>query len=365
MKERIRERFKTLAAFAGPSGSEYDVVRYCRDELKNWADSVEVLTNGSVGAVFKGKRPGPKMMIDAHADEIGVLIRYITPSGFLLFEPLGGISVKTLLARRMIVRGTKGCVPGVVGMTPGHIQTAAEAASLPDLSKCYIDVGASSAAEVAEMGIEIGSVAVFDSPVAEMHNRDLLTGRCIDDRIGVAVLLELARELPALDFAGEVIVSVSTMEEIALIGAYQSSVHFQPDYFVALDTIPAGGTSDVPEARLPVHIGKGPVLSVADAGKSICHMPNKGLQRCIRTAAAEEGIPLQVVSMFAHCYSNNSDSVDRYGSHCPAVPLAIPRRYSHSPIELVDLNDCVSAFRLMKALVLRNDRVSFDFLPQE
>ena len=364
MKERIRNRFRTLASFAGPSGSEFDVIRYCRDELKQWADSVEVLPNGSIGAVFKSSRPGPAMMIDSHADEIGVLIRYITPSGFLLFEPLGGISAKTLMARRMIVRGTHGCVPGVVGMTPGHIQTAAEAASLPDLGKCYIDVGARSAAEVAEMGIEIGSVAVFDSPVVEMHNRDLLTGRCIDDRIGCAVLLEMAKALPNLDFCGTVIVSISTMEEIALVGAYQSSVHFRPDYFVALDTIPAGGTPDVPESRLPVSIGKGPVLSVADAGRSICHMPNKGLLRHIRAVAAAEQLPLQVVSMFGHCYSNNSDSVDRYGSHCPAVPLAIPRRYSHSPIELVDLNDCVAAFDLLKALILRNDRVKFDFLPE-
>ncbi len=365
MKERIRERFRTLASFVAPSGSEYDVIRYCRDELKQWTDSVEVLPNGSIGAVFNGKRPGPTVMIDSHADEIGVLIRYITPTGFLMFEPLGGISVKTLLARRMIVRGTKGCVPGVVGMTPGHIQTAAEAASLPDLAKCYIDVGASSAAEVAEMGIEIGSVAVFDSPAVEMYNRDLLTGRCIDDRIGVAVLLELVRELPALDFAGKVIVSVSTMEEIALIGAYQSSAHFKPDYFIALDTIPAGGTPDVPEARLPVSIRKGPVLSVADAGRSICHMPNKGLLRHIRAVAAGEKLPLQIVSMFGHCYSNNSDSVDRYGSHCPAAPLAIPRRYSHSPIELVDLNDCVTTFELLKALVRHNESASFGFLPED
>ena len=129
------------------------------------------------------------------------------------------------------------------------------------------------------MGIEIGSVAVFDSPVVEMHNRDLLTGRCIDDRIGCAVLLEMVKTLPNLDFCGTVIVSISTMEEIALVGAYQASVHFRPDYFVALDTIPAGGTPDVPESRLPVSIGKGPVLSVADAGRSICHMPNKGLLR--------------------------------------------------------------------------------------
>ena len=214
------------------------------------------------------------------------------------------------------------------------------------------------------MGIEIGSVAVFDSPVVEMHNRDLLTGRCIDDRIGCAVLLEMAKTLPNLDFCGTVIVSISTMEEIALVGAYQSSAHFRPDYFVALDTIPAGGTPDVPESRLPVSIGKGPVLSVADAGRSICHMPNKGLLRHIRAVAAAEQLPLQVVSMFGHCYSNNSDSVDRYGSHCPAVPLAIPRRYSHSPVELVDLNDCVAAFDLLKALILHNDRVKFDFLPE-
>ena len=363
MKERIRRQFEKLAGLVGPSGSEYDVVRYCCQELRPLAAAVEMLPNGSVCARFDGRGPGPNVMIDAHADEIGVLVRYISPSGFLFFETLGGAHIKTLLARRMIVRGAKGCVPGVVGMPPGHIQTAAEISSLPEVSKCYIDVGASSREEVLEMGIEVGSVAVFDSPVVPMHNPDLLTGRCIDDRMGCALLLELARNLKDIEFAGSVCLSISTMEEIGLIGACQASAHVKPDYFIALDTIPAGGTPDVPEERLPIAINRGPVLSLADAGKTISAMPNRGLLRHVRAAAGDAGIPLQTVTMFGHSYSNNADGVDRYGSHCPAVALSIPRRYSHSPIEMVHLDDCVLAYRLLAKLVERNADASFDFLP--
>ena len=364
MKERIKKTFFDLNALIGISGREQDVARYCRDTIAPYADKVEVMRLGNVIATFQGKRPGPSVMIAAHMDEIGIVVKNITPDGFLKFERIGGTQMKVLPGRRMLLKGEKKVIPGVVGLTPGHIITPQEANTVPAPKDCFIDVGAESRQEVEEMGIHVGTTGIYDSPAMEMENPDLVNGRCADDRINCAILLELAKELGDRDFGGTLYITFSVQEEPGCIGAPAAARLKNPDYFIALDTFPAGGTPDVPESRLSVKINRGPVMSLCDAifGMMSMFRANANLEKVAKEVAAEQDIPLQYVTMCEEAYATDTISVSKSGLDCPCLEFGIPRRYSHSPIELFNINDPVRLLNLLKGILAKNETLNLDFL---
>lgn len=364
MKERLKKRFFEVSQIIGVSADEVDIVKHCRDVVAPLASKVEVRPDGTLIATFEGSRTGPKVMVDAHVDEIGIMVKYIDPNGFIFFEAYN-MNMKVLMGTRIIFKGAKGNVIGVMGLLPGHIMTAAESNSIPPVSQSFIDVGAKSRAEVLEMGIDIGTTGVYEAPVHEMYNKDIVVSRAVDNRMGVSYLLELAHDLNTMDFAGSICLTFSTIEEIAALGAAHASNYLQPDYAIVLDTIPAGGVPGVSEQRLPVFMGKGPVISFADAsgtGAFKTH-PNRRLVAATLETAAEQNIPMQKMAMYSTGgYITNTSGISRLGNHCPSIAIATPRRYSHSPIEMVDLNDCVCSYTLLRELVRKNGTFSTEFL---
>ena len=366
MTEQLKEKLKALTGLIGVSGNEQAVIRYCRDCLKTLADSVEILPIGSLIARFDGKAPGPKMMIAAHADEIGLTVTEITQSGFLRFEIFGGVQMRTLLAGRILLNGQKGIVKGVVGLTPGHITAVEDRSKVPPMEACYIDIGAVSAQEVYSMGIEVGTTGVAESPLTELNKPDLVTGRCIDDRAGCSVILQLAEDISAgkIVFDGTLYLTITVQEETGLLGAIHASEYIKPDCFIAVDTSPCGGTPDVPESKLPVRLGGGPIINVANLRSPTSKVfPNHGLSSFVKKYAAENRIPLQIVPS-PGAGANDACAVSYVGSHCPAIAVVMPRRYSHSAAELIDLNDMVSEYRLMEGFIRNNGKISFSFLDQ-
>ncbi len=364
MKERIKKTFYDLNAIIGISGREQDVARYCRDTIAPYADEVEVMRVGNVIATLRGKRPGPAVMIAAHMDEIGIIIKNITPDGFLKFERIGGTQMKVLPGRRMLLKGDKKVIPGVVGLTPGHIITPQEANTVPAPKDCFIDIGAESRQEVEELGIHVGTTGTYDSPAMEMANPDLVNGRCVDDRINCAILLELAKELADRDFGGTLYITFTVQEEPGCQGAPAAVRAKNPDYFIALDTFPAGGTPDVPEGRLPVKINHGPVMSICDAlfgALSMFHV-DQNLEKMAKAVAKEQEIPLQYVTMCEESYATDALTVSKFGLNCPCMEFGMPRRYSHSPIEFFNLNDTVRMLNLLKGIVAKNETLNLDFI---
>ena len=256
MKQQLKEKLTTLTGLIGVSGSEHQVIRYCRDYLEPLADEVTVLPCGDCIAKFDSGKPGPKMMIAAHADEIGFHIRSIDKNGFIYFGVFGGVQLKTVLASRVLFNGKKGVVKGIVGLTPGHITPPEERSKVPAMDACYIDVGASSDEEGYEMGLEIGSTAVVESPLTELNKPDLVTGRCIDDRAGCAALLQLAEAINAgeITFEGSIYITITVQEETGLLGAIHASEAVKPDCFIAVDTAPCGGApASHEDGRRPHH----------------------------------------------------------------------------------------------------------------
>lgn len=364
MKEYIKKTFFDLNDLVGISGYEQDVARYCRDRLVPYADKVEVMQNGNVIGTFDSGKPGHNIMLLAHMDEVGICVKYITPNGFILFEKIGGLSLKTLPGRRIRLKGDKGFVTGLIGIKPGHLTPPAEANTVPSTIQSFIDIGALSRAEAEEMGIHVGTTGTYDCPAIELNKADLITGRCVDDRIGCAVLLELAKELKGLNFTGRVHLVFAVHEEDSHYGAISASDYLKPDYTITLDTFPAGGTPDVPESAVSANIGKGPVLSLYEAMilGFIAYQPHVGLLKHAKKVASEKNIPIQYVTMAEAFYCNDASDILKTGSHCACLEIGLPRRYSHSPAELFSLEDAESTLQLLAGFLDTNQSVNLDFI---
>ena len=343
MKESLRKTLQELTALDGVAGFEQDVVRYLRDALAPLADRVEVDAMGNLYAVREAadpSAPGKRLMISAHSDEIGGIVKSVDPQGFLRFDPLGGVLPGTLVGRRVRVRGHL----GVIGVKSGHLQTREEQDKVLPTDHLFIDVGAVDAAEVAEMGIGVGSPVAYYSPVEAFTNGDRVCGKSIDNRIGCAVLVELFRRLQGVPLAGTLLGVVCVQEEVGLRGAQVAAYHARPDYAVVVDTFMAGDTPDVDFYReLPAAIGKGPVLLLANSAQ-IAH---PAVSRYLRLAANRAEVPLQPCTIVGKA-GTDSGPIHLSREGVPTTGLGLARRYSHTPVCTLDLNDAAGAVRVLE-----------------
>lgn len=360
-KQTLKKLFKELGAVNAVPGHEHNVIGNILEKVKPHADEVTVDSLGNVYAIKKGAKKGPAFMVMAHMDEIGLIIKNILPDGFLLFEKLGGVH-DTLLPGRRFRIGTKKIL-GVVGTKPGHLQTPQEASSVRPAAQCYLDIGASSREEVEKLGIRIGDMAVWEGEYVEMVNPDLICAKAADDRLGCAVLIELLASVKASDFAGTLQVVFSVREEMGMFGAPVAVNNLNPDYAVAIDTIPAGDTPDVNTAKeLPVCLGKGPGLPVASGvGYTFASIAHPAVVEMLENHAAKQKIPLQRLTLSSSSYATDADKIAYSGKGVATATLAIPRRYSHSPIELFNINDAVSVLKVLQSMAKNNAKADFRF----
>lgn len=362
-KERIRSSFRELTQMVGVSGSEQAVVKYLKAQLKNYADEVKVDVNGNVIAVKYGKKSGPKVMITAHSDEIGMTVKNILDDGFIVFDKIGGIQDNLIQGRKVWITERK--IPGVIGVKPGHLTTDEERRQVPNIRKCFIDVGASSKEEVLEMGIKIGDQVVFKSDFMEMANKDLIATKSVDNRISCAILIDLFYQMKDAEFAGSMYGVVTVQEEVGLRGATMVANQINPDYAIVLDTIPAGDTPDIhTETNLPIYLGKGPVCPIADGALGILGFTriHPTLKKIIEEQSKIINVPVQYVTLVGNRYITDASSIAISSKGIPVAVIATPRRYSHSPVELVHLNDAIGTLKLIKAIVLNNGYKEISFI---
>ncbi|MFP4200724.1 MAG: M42 family peptidase, partial [Clostridia bacterium] len=191
MKETLREKTAQLMMIPGISGHEGHVVKFLRDRLEGLADEVFVDSLGNLFALRRGARPGPRFMLAAHTDQLGAVIRYIDPNGFLRFEKVGGVLDSLLLGRKVSVGG----VPGIIGVKPGHYQTEEEKRTVPKPEQMFIDVGAESDEGVRELGITIGTPVTYWDEMTVMEGGNRFAGAGLDDRAGCAVSWQTLEEV--------------------------------------------------------------------------------------------------------------------------------------------------------------------------
>lgn len=334
-----------LLGTPSPTGFELAGQRKWAAWLRQFAHRVENDAYGSAWATLDGAHPAPrKIMFEAHADEIGFIVKHVTKEGFLRVDRIGGSDVATARGRRLDILGDKGSVRGVIGNTAIHLrrdQLTEEKAPLPhDL---YIDVGASSAEEVAGMGIRVGHPAVYTDAVEQMGARHIL-GRALDNRAGgfilAQVIANLSRRPQPLDSTVYAVNAVQ--EEIGGHGARMIAHRLMPDVCIVLDVTHATDTPGIEHAKHgEVKLGGGPGIT-----HGTCNHPLV-VQRLLDVAKAKD-IPIQHESSSRYS-GTDTDVIFTTREGIPSALVSLPLRYMHSVVEMADIEDIERVVALLTA----------------
>jgi putative aminopeptidase FrvX len=339
---KLVEVLEKLSNANGVTGREDDVRNLMKKYLKPYVDEVREDRLGNLITFKKGNRDAPTVMLAAHMDEVGLMIKNIKKKGFLQFAKIGGIDDRILLAQKVIVHTDKGPLDGVVGSKPVHIQSEAEKKKVIEAEKLFVDVGAGDKEEAERMGVQVGDVVSFDIKFAQLTGSVVL-GKAFDDRVGCAVMVEAMRRLQDVDCN---VYAVGTIqEEVGLRGAMIAAFQVEPDLGIALDATVAGDTPGVGEGEAPAKMGEGPVFTVADAGL-IAHPK---VLRLLVDSAKQNRIPYQLETGIRGATDAARIALSREG--VPSGVVSIAARYIHSPAAILNLDDVGKAVELVVAAV--------------
>lgn len=332
----------------GLSGFEDDVAALLRAELEPLVDEVQTDKMGNVIGIRRGN--GPKVMIAAHMDEIGMAVSHVDEDGFLRFVTVGGFFDPIVLGQRVLVHGRDGkTLTGVVGARPIHLMDAEERKKPVKLKEMFIDCGARNAADATEMGVEIGSPVTIDRQFARMGN-DFVTGKALDNRAGCAMLVAALQLLKGRPVQATVFAVGTVQEEVGLKGARTSAFGIEPDVAIATDVTIPGDHPGVGKNECHVSTGKGPSITVMDAGGRgvIAQRP---VVRWLRESADARAIPYQLMVGDGGNTDATVISITKAGIPCSVV--SCPTRYIHSPVEVLALSDLENGAALIAAAVER------------
>lgn len=344
LKRSLKSLLAELAMLDGVAGHEQPVVARLVELLSPLVDDVEVDSYGNIFARKRGPAGAPRLMISAHSDEIGAIVKSIEPSGMIRFERVGGLVETLTVGRHVRIRGHR----GVVGVKAGHIQTPEERGRVPSFRDLYIDLGFDSDEDVRRLGIRPGDAIAYDEPMEELANPDRVSGKALDNRIACALLVDLARRLSGVELSCELHLVVTVQEEVGLRGAQIATYRVNPTAAIVVDTVPCGGTPDVDYYRdLSMKIGAGPVIALASGGSARGHLANPAIRDFLLRTAEAAGIPVQPAVFYGGTSDVSAVHLVREG--IPAGVVNIPRRYSHSPVEMLDINDAVDSLLLVEA----------------
>lgn len=331
------ELIKRLSNAHGISGFEDEIREIIRAELEGHADEIKLDSMGNLIATRNGSEF--ELMIAAHMDEIGFVVKKIDEKGFIRVAPIGGWFSQIALAQRVVLYG-KQKVYGVIGCKPPHLMKDEERKKAIEISDMFIDVGAKSKEEVLSLGIDVGTPVAVDREVAMLANRRI-TGKAFDNRVGVAVAIEAFRRSKSdatLHFVATV------QEEVGLKGAKTSAFALDPDVAIAIDSCVAADFPGSESAHMDISLGKGAVIAVIDAsGRGI--IVSQPVLRWLKETAEKYKIPYQLE--VAEGGTTDATAINLTKSGIPAGVVSVPARYIHSPVEVVDLGDVESAVELV------------------
>ena len=339
---------KLFADAHGMSGFEESVAELLRKELEPLVDEVRTDAMGNVIGTRHGE--GPKVMVAAHMDEIGLAVSHVDEDGFLRVVSVGGFFDQIILGQRVIVHGRDGkTLVGVVGARPPHLMDAEERKKMVKLKEMFIDCGASNAANAAEMGAEIGSPITLDRQFAKLGN-DYVTGKAFDNRAGVVMMVSALQRLQGRPLKATVHAVGTVQEEVGLKGARTSAFGLEPDVAIATDVTIPGDHPGVSKNECHVCTGKGPSITILDAGGRGVIAP-RPVVKWLRESADMGSIPYQLMVGDGGNTDATAISITRAGIPCSVI--SCPTRYIHSPVEVLSLRDLENGAALIAAAIER------------
>jgi endoglucanase len=326
----IKSLLEKLSNAHGISGREGNVQKIVMDEIRPYVDEVSVDNLGNVIAIKKGERPS--IMIAAHADEIGLMVKQVDEKGFLRFIRIGGWYDPTLLNQRVIVHAGSGPVFGVVGSKPPHVMKEDERKKPIEAKDMFIDVGCQSQKEAEEIGILPGTPISIDRTFASLQG-DRVTGKAFDNRAGLVAMIEALKRTKCRS----TIYAVATVqEEVGLKGARVSTYRLSPDLALATDVTIPGDHPGIDMKDAPIEMGKGPVIVIADAsGRGL--LAAQSVVDWLAGTAKEFNIQVQLEASDGGTTDATAIYLTKEG--VPTGVLSVATRYIHSPVEVLSLND--------------------------
>ncbi len=349
----LKEILSELVEIDAPSGYEEPMIDHMVEALRPFVDEVHVTPRGNVVAVQRGMdESAPKVAMEAHLDQVGFVVTNVDEMGFIRFRRLGGAMTRAHLGQRVRFVTLKGTVRGVVGMKPGHVTPPEERNIVPAIEEMYVDVGAWNRDDVKELGIGIGTPLVWDAPFLELAN-DMIAAPGLDDKIGLATLIAVAAALKEEPIPATVYYLASVEEENGLRGAYSVLYDLDVDMAVAIDTTSAGFQPEVKMRDIYYEIGKGPAIHHGEQGGGSVNVIHHHKVRGWLMESAEDGqIPYQENFQFG---GTDAGAMAKTRAGIPTATVALPRRYSHSPVETFYMGDLENLVKLFTVAISKLD----------
>ena len=329
-----------------PTGFEAEGQRVWAAYARQFADSVDSDAYGTAWATLKGSAKSPRtVMLEAHADEIGYIVKHVTSEGFLHIDRIGGSDSATARGRKLLIFGDKGPVKGIVGNTAIHLRELS-GEKAPKIHELFVDVGASDEKGVKDLGLRVGHPAVYQDTVEEFGGNRLV-GRALDNRISgyiIARVIENISKAKKKRPAATVLAVNAVQEEIGGFGAKMVTHRLRPDVAVCLDVTHATDTPGIPHDRHgKVTLGGGPSVTHGTGN-------HPEVVKRLLAIAQKNGISIQheASSRFT---GTDTDSIYPSRDGVPSALISLPQRYMHSVVEVVDLKDVEDIVSLLTGFV--------------
>ncbi len=324
---------ENLCKINAPSGNEDGVRQFIISEIKDYAE-ISTDNSGNIIAFKKGKNNTPKkIMVDAHMDEVGIIISGATSDGFLKFQTVGGIMPSALFCKRVLIGNS---VLGVIGAKPIHLTKGDDAKKCPKTDAMYIDIGTDNKESALSIA-PLGSMGVICSEFEIIG--DNILSKALDDRIGCAVLIQLIKTYNDYDFYATFTVG----EEIGLRGAKTAAYTVDPDYAIVLEGTTASDTDSTNDSEKVCYLGGGAAISFMD---------NTTLyNRELYNAALNSGVKCQPKASVTG--GNNSGVIHTSRSGVKTLAISAPCRYIHSSGSVANVNDIGNMLELAKYMLTK------------
>ena len=334
----LMDTIKELCALDGVSGCEDAVRSYIKEKATPYADEIRVDALGNLIVFKKGKTAtGNTLLLAAHMDEVGLIVRSITEEGYLKFSCVGGIDRRVLLSKPVTVGPNR--IPGLIGMKPIHLTTAEERKSIPEIKELCVDIGAKDK-ESAEKLVSVGDYIAFSSDIVEF-GEGFIKAKAIDDRAGCAVMLELLKE----DLPMDCTFAFTVQEEIGCKGAMGAAFSVAPSIALILETTTAADLAGVEGEKKVCCLGDGPVVPFMDNGS----IADRKLYELTRTLAKENNIPWQTKHMVAG--GNDARAIQRSREGVRTVVMSAAVRYLHAPSTVACVRDFEYIHKLSRLFI--------------
>lgn len=335
---------KKMLDVSGISGYESEVADIMLKELKKTCDDVFIDTFGNVIA-RKGKS-GKKIMLAAHMDEIGFVVKHVSKEGFIWFVKIGGIDDRILLGQRVVIKSRHGDVKGVIGAKPPHLLKEEERKKIARHEDMFIDIGCSTKEEALRK-VSIADPIVFE-PNSGVLNGRLCYGKAVDNRVGCYALLKIMEKLKKVN--AQVYAVATAQEEVGLKGARTSSFRIAPDFALAIDTGVSGDTPQTSEKESALKLGCGVAITAVEAGGRGLIVHGRVKDLLVETAERNK-IKYQMDVVDGGMTDGAMIYLNREGVLTGV--LAIPCRYVHSPTGVFDVADVEAAVDLAVKVIER------------